>query len=214
MVRHSTAAGLDATKAAAARVTVSATAVTVTLSKEWRGGGELLVILRNVTTAVPSSLDQRDADGIPYHSYQVTTFSKKSGILSRLRPVKIDHDGDEAANSAVEIGDRNDQIFSTQPFVRVGNILGDRVNQGDTAAVEYYDQDTIERKFTITDGDDDGGIVYEGESNKVFKVEFVANGPMYTIMDADGTIAQQASIAVTIPAELLPTPDQLEAAAD
>ena len=49
----------DDVKAAAARVTVSATAVTVTLSKEWRGGGELLVILRNVTTAVPSSLDQR-----------------------------------------------------------------------------------------------------------------------------------------------------------
>ena len=32
---------------------------------------------------------------IPYHNYEFTTYSKKSGILSRLRPVKIDHDGDE-----------------------------------------------------------------------------------------------------------------------
>ena len=70
--------------------------------------------------------------------------------------------------------------------------------------MQHYGQDTIERKFTITDGDDDGGIVYEGESNKVFKVEFVANGPMYTIRDDQGAIVQQASITVTIPEFLLP----------
>ena len=196
----------DEIKAAAARVSVSATAVTVTLSKEWRGGGELLVILRNVTTAVPSSLGSVDAtSGIPYHSARITTFSKKSGILVRLRPVKIDHDADDVDEEI----DVSPEIFSTQPFVRVGNILGNRVDDDGVAAdVQHYGQDTIERKFTITDGDDDGGIVYQGESNKVFKVEFVANGPMYAIG------ANKASIAVTIPEELFPTVPQLGAAVE
>ena len=83
----------------------------------------------------------------------------------------------------VDATDVSPEIFSTQPFVRVGNILGNRADNDDAVVgLQHYNQDTIERKFTITDGDDDGGIVYEGESNKVFKVEFVANGPMYTII--------------------------------
>ena len=128
--------------------------------------------------------------GIPYHSARITTFSKKSGILVRLRPVRIDHDGDDVD----EATDVSPEIFSTQPFVRVGNILGEHGSDDHNLVadgIQYHAQDTIERKFTITDGDDDGGIVYEGESNKVFKVEFVANGPMYTIAE------QQASITVT-----------------
>ena len=107
--------------------------------------------------------------------------------------------------------DTADRYRSTQPFVRVGNILGDRVNSRvETADFQYFDQDTIERKFTITDGDDDGGIVYEGESNKVFKVEFVANGPMYTIKPPDDGAVQQASITVTIPD--VPSPRSLSRA--
>ena len=159
----------------AANVSVSATAVTVTFGKDWRGGGELVIVLRDVKTGIPTSLGSVDVtSGIPYHSARITTFSKKSGILVRLRPVKIDHDGDETTA----------EIFSTQPFVRVGNILGEHGSDETMtteAGIQYHAQDTIERKFTITDGDGDDGIVYDGESNKVFKVEFVANGPMYTI---------------------------------
>ena len=76
-------------------MTVDGAAVTVNLMKEWRSGGELLIILRNVTAGVPSSLSSVDAEGIPYQSYQVTTFSKKSGILKRLRPVYIDDPNDD-----------------------------------------------------------------------------------------------------------------------
>ena len=83
-----------AEKALADRVTVDGAAVIVNLMKEWRSGGELLIILRNVTAGVPSSLSSKNDVGIPYQSYQVTTFSKKSGILKRLRPIYVDVDTD------------------------------------------------------------------------------------------------------------------------
>ena len=93
----STEEDVDDLKALAGRVTAEDTQITVDLGNEWRSGGELMVILRNVTTGIPSSLspDMNDGDP-PYHSYEFTTYSKKSGILRRLRPVRIDHDGDEA----------------------------------------------------------------------------------------------------------------------
>ena len=80
-------------KAFAGRVTIDATSVLVDLSNEWRAGGEVVVVLRNVQTAVPRSLSQRPEDGAPYHSYPVTVKSKRSGHLDLLDPVEIDHDG-------------------------------------------------------------------------------------------------------------------------
>ena len=80
----------------AARVTIAETSVTVNLSNDWRSGGELVVVLRNVQTAIPSSLSSPvvdDTPDLPYHNYPITVSSKKSGRLDRLDPVRIDHDG-------------------------------------------------------------------------------------------------------------------------
>ena len=38
------------------RATVDGSSVTVNLSNKWRSGGELVVVLRNVETAIPRSL--------------------------------------------------------------------------------------------------------------------------------------------------------------
>ena len=71
----------------------------------------------------------------------------------------------------------------------------------DTAGVQYYLADQIARNFTITPD-----VVYEGETDKTFRVTYEADGPMYSIIDADGAVAtedDQASIEITIPRELL-----------
>ena len=84
--------------ASAARVTIAETSVTVDLSNDWRSGGELVVVLRNVQTAIPRSLSSTtgaDADtpDLPYYNYPIVVSSKKSGRLDRLDPVLINHDG-------------------------------------------------------------------------------------------------------------------------
>ena len=78
----------------ASRVTIGGTSVSVVLSNEWRSGGEVVVVLRNVTAAVPRSLTNRPKAASPYHSYPVTVKSKRSGRLDLLDPILIDHDGD------------------------------------------------------------------------------------------------------------------------
>ena len=42
--------------------------------------------------------------------------------------------------------------------------------------VHHYGRDQIARDFTITPD-----IVYEGETDKTFRVTFTAKGPMYSI---------------------------------
>ena len=48
-------------KSVEGRVTIGATSVLVNLSNEWRAGGEVVVVLRNVQSAVPRSLSERPA---------------------------------------------------------------------------------------------------------------------------------------------------------
>ena len=64
----------NTTRALHGRVTIGATSVLVDLSNEWRAGGEVVVVLRNVQTAVPRSLTERPVrpvgvtvGGAPYH---------------------------------------------------------------------------------------------------------------------------------------------------
>ena len=85
---------MKAAKALSDRVTIGATSVLVNLSNEWRAGGEVVVVLRNVQSAVPRSLDVRTAGEAPYRAYPVTVKSKRTGRLDLLDPVEIDHDGD------------------------------------------------------------------------------------------------------------------------
>ena len=95
------------------RATVDGSSVTVNLSNEWRSGGELVVILRNVETAIPRSLPKTTtaADsgvtnvGLPYHNYTISVKSKRSGRLDTLDPVSIDHDGDNEDDNGVPEGD-------------------------------------------------------------------------------------------------------------
>ena len=97
------------------------------------------------------------------------------------------------------------EIFSTQPFVRVGNIIGDRLDsETATAVFDYTGNDTVERNFVI-----DPTAVYHGEANKAFKITFAANGPMYAVTAAADGETVYASIAVTIPGELLPITAQV-----
>ena len=79
-------------------------------------------------------------------------------------------------------------MYTTQPVVRVGNILGTVLtivatlnDDGSDTGVHHYGPDQIARDFTITPD-----IVYEGETDKTFRVSFTAKGPMYSILpDAD-----------------------------
>ena len=64
------------------RVTVDGTSVTIGLSNDWRSGGEVVVVLRNVTAAVPKFLGERPTDGTltnraPYHKDTIIVKSKK-----------------------------------------------------------------------------------------------------------------------------------------
>ena len=182
------------------RVTVDGTSVTIGLSNDWRSGGEVVVVLRNVTAAVPKSLEVRPEDGTaPYHKDTIIVKSKKSGNLDLLDPVDIDADGDTLEDDTV-----------TAPFVRVGNILGRRIDtlldaddNPDSIGLQYYGPDTIARDFTITPE-----VVYEGETDETFRVTFSANGPMYGILnedpdDADEIIVEHPTvITITIPNEI------------
>ena len=191
----------------AKRVTPADTSIVVDLGKEWRNGGELIVILRNVTAGIPSTLSQDDEKDIPYYPYEMKTFSKKSGIPTRLRPVYVDvpADADAGANIVAH------RYRSTQPFVRVGNILGDRdyddpnADHSNKEGLQYFGSDQVAREFKITSRvSTDPLIVYENEANKAFKITFEANGPMYSIPDqADTPVTHPAAIRVTIPNEVL-----------
>ena len=58
---------LDDLKARAAQVTAEDGQITVTFGKDWRSGGELLIVLRRVTAGIPASLpSEYDDDGDPY----------------------------------------------------------------------------------------------------------------------------------------------------
>ena len=109
-------------KAFAGRVTIGATSVLIALSNEWRAGGEVVVVLRNVKAAIPRSLSERPA-GAPYHSYPVAVKSKRAGRLDLLDPVLIDHDGDSIDGVSLE---DTAMEYTTQPIINVGNILGTR----------------------------------------------------------------------------------------
>ena len=108
-----------------------------------------------------------------------------------MDPILINHDGsDEAADATT------DRVYSKQPAVRVGNILGEKGGvDGDAnrAYTQYYGPDTVDRTFTVLPAD-----VYEGESNKTFTITFEAKGPMYG-----------SSIVIPIPAQLRPFPADL-----
>ena len=101
----------------AKRVTIDATSVTIDLNNDWRSGGEVVVVLRNIQTNAPSSLSTWEAGEAAYQSYTVVTKSKKSGRLDLLDPVEVDLDGDGAEDDRAK-----------QPIVRVGNILGNRID--------------------------------------------------------------------------------------
>ena len=84
--------------------------------------------------------------------------------------------------------------------MRVDTVEDDPTD-ADTAGVQYYLADQIARNFTITPD-----VVYQGETDKTFRVTYTANGPMYSITAraaSDGDVglveAQQASIEITIP---------------
>ena len=188
-----------ATRALNGRVTIGATSVLVNLSNEWRAGGEIVIVLRNVKSDTPRSLSERPAGAAPYQGYPVTVKSKRTGRLDLLDPVLIDHDGDagEGANATP-------MVRATQPNVRVGNILGTRVDDSVAAGVVHYGRDQIDRAFTITPD-----IAYEGETDETFRVTYAAKGPMYSITaaaDGGGAVTSQASIAIIIPSELLSVP--------
>ena len=188
-------AGEDAAITAArnlhGRVTIGATSVLVDLSNEWRAGGEVVVLLRNVRTAVPRSLSRPDA-AAPFHSYPVAVKSKRAGRLDLLDPVEINHDGDDETTPGFTA-----RVYTTQPVINVGNIVGNRTDDSAADGVHHYGRDQIARDFKV-----EPDVVYEGETDKTFKIVYTANGPMYSIKAADGTVSQQASIVVTIPSEL------------
>ena len=184
-------AAVTAARALNGRVTIGATSVLVDLSNEWRAGGEIVIMLRNVRTAVPRSLSRPDGMA-PYHSYPVAVKSKRAGRLDLLDPVLIDHDGDAAD------ADPSAEIYTTQPTIRVGNILGTRTDDSTADGVHHYGRDQIARDFKI-----EPDVVYEGETDKTFRITYTANGPMYSITpSADVTAPEQASILITIPPEL------------
>ena len=173
--------------------------MTVDLSNDWRSGGELVVVLRNVQTAIPRSLSSTTGGlpDLPYHNYPIVVSSKKSGRLDRLDPTLINHDGLNEAADADPVS--TDRVYSKQPSVRVGNILGEKgSNNDDTtrAYTQYYGPDTVDRTFTVEPAD-----VYQGESNKTLTITFEAKGPMY-----------DSSIVIPIPPELQPEEDDLTAA--
>ena len=190
-----------ADKAFSGRVTIGATSVLVNLSNNWRAGGEVVVVLRNVQAAVPRSLDQRPVDGAPYRAYPVTVKSKRTGRLDLLDPITADLNGD----GTVAAGE-----YTTQPNINVGNILGVRIdNDADRDGFQHYGRDTIARDFTITPD-----IVYEGETDETFKVTLTAKGPMYSILTTEDSIVdgtKQASIAIIIPPEIQATDAPLSA---
>ena len=106
------------------------TSITVKLSNDWRSGGELVVVLRNVQTAVPRSLSSTtgaEAETIPV--FLIITI--RSWSVPRSRVVSISWILSASIMmeimrimTAVPEADDTDKVYSRQPAVRVGNILG------------------------------------------------------------------------------------------
>ena len=206
----------DALAAQTNRATVDGSSVTVNLSNSWRSGGELVVVLRNVETAIPRSLPKTatmedsgaDGEDLPYHNYTISVKSKRSGRLDTLDPVSIDHDGDDPDGDGQSLGDdATPEERAKLPIIRVGNILGlvlgdpnlDGPDNDDddstTAGLQYHGPDQVKRDFTITPA-----TVYQGETNKTFRVSFTAGGPMYAI--GEGVAKTPVVITLGIPTEL------------
>ena len=189
---------------AAARVTIAETSVTVDLSNDWRSGGELVVVLRNVQTDIPRSLSSTTGGlpDLPYHNYPIVVSSKKSGRLDRLDPVLINHDGDDETVDRRPPDYPPTECTQSNHAVRVGNILGEKGSKDDDTTyrqyIQYYGADTVDRTFTVEPAD-----VYQGESNKTLTITFEAKGPMY-----------DSSIVIPIPPELQPEEDDLIAASE
>ena len=100
-----------------------------------------------------------------------------------------------------DTGAASAQVYSSQPAVRVGNILGEKGNgaggnnddDNERAYIQYYGPDLVDRAFTITPMD-----VYSGESNIDFTMTFEAKGPMHAVG------SDMVTITVPIPTALQP----------
>ena len=189
------------------RVSVSDTEVKVTLGDDWRKGGQLVIVLNNVTVGVPSRLtdttyvdtntDGEQGTGEPDIHYTNVGFTPSSrasgGVLINLRPILIDDNGDDADDDGLvdasppagltEDDPASPKVSSKHPRVRVGNILGTLTAlNADTA------NDTLERAVEI-----EPDTTYTGITKETFVITFTAPGPMY-----------DSQIRVTIPEQLIP----------
>ena len=134
-----------------AMVNLSIDVVEVMIPKDWMYGGQIVITLGDVTTGVPTRLPSMDdaVTPLPYAPYQLTASSKaKNGTL-----VSLDSD--------------------KQASVRVGNILGSRIETAANAKLNIT-RDTTIRKVEI-----DPPVVHQGEMKRNFTIKFTAPGPMY-----------------------------------
>ena len=82
---------------------VSDTEIKVSLGSGWRNGGQLVILLSNVTAGIPTRLTDTDdtdpmiwSDDEQYANFEFRASSKASGgVLINLRPILIDDDGDD-----------------------------------------------------------------------------------------------------------------------
>ena len=115
----------------------------------WETGGTLVIVLGNVTAAIPSSLDRLDGEdpNESYRRYKFTASSLIDGTGGRMTELKaIDTDGDGISNAEAE---------AARAYVNVGNVA-DGVGT-----------------VTIRPA-----VAYEGEERD-FSIFFDATGPMY-----------------------------------
>ena len=62
---------------------------------------------------------------------------------------------------------------------------GDGDDDDTREGIQYYGPDQVARNFTITPT-----TVYQGETNKTFRVMFTAGGPMYAIGEANRVVIE------------------------
>ena len=156
---------------------------------DWAAGGTLTITLGDITTGIPTRLLHLDGSvkkgttnlGDPYANYQFTTSSRtKNGNLARI---------------------------TTQPNVRVGNIVGTATE------IDKFDK---RLEFTVKPTH-----VYPGEKKREISIEFTAPGPMYSgglgatdaltdvVLDDDGAATDSdrnpTTIAIELPQGIRPT---------
>ena len=136
------------------RVTVNGdpvTSIEVTLAREWGTNNthRLVVLLQDVTAAVPDRLNESDTGTLgAYMSYEFGTRSRADGgVFTRLKPYDYNDDNE------VDTPDVTNR--APQPRVKVGNV---RDGAGKTTL--------------------DPAVVYIGDK-AVFDIVFTAAGPMY-----------------------------------